>query len=262
MIHFFVAGAVIFGLYEFFGDKQTQSEQSQIYITIEEQKNIEAVLTKTKQRPPSEQELQSAIEELIDETIFYKEAIALGLDGDDIVVRRRLAQKLKFIIGDLGINEPSEEELSQFYEENKDKYKQDQSYIFNQIYFESLPKNPQAILQEIQTTENLATIGDTIDIPYGFKNAPSERVQQVFGSQFELALKEAPLNQWVGPVESAYGYHYIRLLERKEAIYPSMNDIRVKLTDDWRWEQQNKATANFLTEMRKKYNIVIEQDEG
>ncbi len=261
MIQFFSAGSIIFGLYHLFGDKEEQNK-NQIHITIGQQKNIEALLTRTKQRPPTKEELQNAVEENIDEIIFYKEAVAMGLDRDDDVVRRRLSQKLKFIIGDLNVNEPNEEQLVEFYENNKDKYKLDGNYMFNQIYFESLPKNPQAILQEIKKGENLKTIGDIIDIPYGFKNATSKRVQQTFGTQFDIALQEATLNEWVGPVESAYGYHFIRVLDRQDASYPPIDEILTKLTNDLRWQQQNEAKSNFLKEMRKKYTIVIEQDKG
>lgn len=261
MFHFFTAGAVIFGLYQFWGDKPQESKRNQIYITSEEQKNIEALLTKTKQRPPSKQELQNAIDELIDETIFYKEAINIGLDEDDVVVRRRLAQKLKFIIGDLSISEPTEDEISAFYAENKEKYKQDASYMFNQIYFENLPQNPKMILQEIHQKESAKRMGDVIDIPYGFKNAPATRIQQIFGVDFENALKEAELKQWFGPISSVYGYHYVNLLERKEAFYPSMDEIRTSLSDDWRWQQQNKAKITFINDMRKKYHIVVEPIE-
>lgn len=261
MMHFLIAGAFIFGLYYFFADKPAEQKENQIYVSIGDQQNIRSLLEKTKKRPLTEEEFKNAMKEHIDEKIFYKEALALGLDANDKVIEKRLSQKLKLIIGDVSVTEPTEEELQSFLDENKEKYKQNASYMFKHIYFEEMPENPQKTLKEIQQTENI-NLGDVIDMPKAFKNASSERVQRVFGADFEKSLSNVALNEWVGPVLSAYGYHYIKLIERQEPVEPSVKDIQSRLSEDWRFEQQTKAKLDFIKEMREKYDIIIEENEG
>ncbi len=268
LVQFFIAGAIIFGLYAVTGKGSAEPAQA-ITITAAEQKNLAALFTKTWRRPPTLAELNGLIEARVREELFYREALALGLDSGDVIVRRRLAQKIQFITDDLAAtSKPTEQDLKNFLDENKDKYAVSPMITFRQVYLSSDRRGPTlmedaaAVLAELERGADPAALGDVIELPPQMEKATTRSISRSFGREFANAISQVKPGSWSGPVKSGYGAHLVQVLARDEGRIPSLDEARAAVERDWREAQREKARAAYLDALKKKYEISIEQPPG
>ncbi len=268
LVQFFIAGAIIFGLYAV-SDKGSAEPAQAITITAAEQKNLAALFTKTWRRPPTLTELNGLIEARVREELFYREALALGLDSGDVIVRRRLAQKIQFITDDLAATrKPTEQDLKNFLDENKDKYAVSPMITFRQVYLSSDRRGPTliedaaAILAELQRGADPAALGDVIELPPQMEKATTRSISRTFGREFANAIDQAKPGSWSGPIKSGYGAHLVQVLSREDGRIPSLDEARAAVERDWREAQREKARAAYLDALKKKYEISVEQPSG
>ena len=138
LFHFLLLGAVIFAIYGFVTRHRTD-KPGEIVVTQGTVENLVTGFTRTWQRPPTEEELQGLVRDYIREEAAYREALALGLDRDDMIVRRRLRQKLEFLSDELASRtEPTDADLQSFLAAHQESFRLSRSFSFRQIYF-----NPQ-----------------------------------------------------------------------------------------------------------------------
>lgn len=264
IVQFFAAGAVIFGLYSLSGRPGAEPTDA-ITITKAEQENISALFQRTWRRPPSASELEALIEARIREELFYREALALGLDDGDVVVRRRLAQKIDFIVDDLAAGrDPSDEELTTFYRENKDRYAIEPLLTFQQVYLSADRRGPallddaRVILAQLQRGVDPAALGDAIILPRSMERASVREVERVFGEDFAKAIEKERPGEWSGPVRSTYGAHLVKLSDRQEGRLPTFDEARQKIERDWREHQRRSARETYAKALKDKYDVTIE----
>ena len=268
LVQFFIAGAIIFGLYAISGKGSEDSAQA-ITITTAEQDNLAALFTKTWRRPPTQKELKGLIEARVREELFYREALALGLDSDDVIVRRRMAQKIRFITDDLAtLREPTQQDLENFLEENKERYAVDPLVTFRQVYLSSDRRGPTlmqdaaAILAELNRGADPAALGDVIELPLQMDKATTRMIARTFGNDFAAAVSKAEPGKWTGPIRSGYGAHLVEILSREDARVPALEEARAAVERDWREAQREKARAAYVDALKQKYDIRIEQPTG
>ena len=172
---------------------------------------------------PTNDELARIINNLIDEEILYREALLLGLDQEDTIIKRRLAQKISFLKEESIPKIPSVNELKEYYENNKEKYFIESSFTFTHYYFSennnSFDRSQQAIkaLQENSTVKS-----DPFYLGKAFANEPLRNIETNFGKAFSKELMEANLNQWTGPFESTYGHHIVHLNSTNPGYIPEI----------------------------------------
>ena len=268
LVQFFIAGAIIFGLYAVSGKSSAKPAEA-ITITAAEQKNLAALFTKTWRRPPTLAELNGLIEARVREELFYREALALGLDSGDVIVRRRLAQKIQFITDDLAATrKPTEQDLKNFLDENKDKYAVSPMITFRQVYLSSDRRGPTlmedaaAILAELKRGADPAALGDVIELPPQMEKASTRSISRTFGREFANAIDQVKPGSWSGPIKSGYGAHLVHVLSREDGRIPSLDEARSAVERDWREAQREKARAAYLDALKKKYEISVEQPSG
>lgn len=268
LAQFFIAGAIIFGLYAVSGKGSEDSAQA-ITITTAEQDNLAALFTKTWRRPPTQKELQGLIEARVREELFYREALALGLDSDDVIVRRRMAQKIRFITDDLAtLREPTQQDLANFLEENKERYAVDPVVTFRQVYLSSDRRGPTlmqdaaAVLAELNRGADPAALGDVIELPLQMDKATTRMIARAFGNDFAASISQAEPGDWTGPVRSGYGAHLVQIISREDARVPALEEARAAVERDWREAQREKARAAYVDALKQKYEIRIEQPVG
>jgi hypothetical protein len=270
LLHFILLGAVIFVAYGFVSRHRTD-KPGEIVVTQGTLENIITGFTRTWQRPPTEEELRGQVRDYIREEAAYREALAMGLDRDDTIVRRRLRQKLEFLSDDLATRvEPTDADLQTFLQTHPDLFQSEPLFSFRQVYL-----NPQqhaanlsadearllAELQRIGPNADLSSLGDPFLLAPSFQNASLAEVKQVLGDQFASALAALPAGRWQGPVTSGYGAHFVFLSQRTERSLPALAAIRDQVRREWFDVKRNEATEKFYQSLLKRYTVKIEPPE-
>jgi parvulin-like peptidyl-prolyl isomerase len=223
---------------------------------------------RTWHRPPTETELQALVENHIRDEVYYREALAMGLERDDTVVRQRLRLKFEFITEDLlGRKEPSEESLARFYEENAERYREPDQVSFAQVYFSpsrrgaSAEEDAKRALDSISSASEQAIeeIGDPIslDSEYGHLSAPE--LKKRFGEAFAVAIQEQPIDTWSGPVSSGYGLHLVRVSERLAGGQPGLAEVRERVLRDYKYRERQEASEGLYQKLKGRYQIHVEE---
>jgi hypothetical protein len=261
LLHFLVIGGLIFALYALVSDP-VPAPVNTIVIGPEriEQlaKNFQAVW----RRPPSADELNSIIDEAVREEVYYREALALGLDTNDTIVRRRLRQKMEFLSdSSAALVEPAAGELEAYLLANAVKYRRSPLLAFEQIY---LGQNPgpehiadilKRLRSDPQTDPFSLAVSSLLPTQFGLSSAKT--VDGVFGQGFFTQLFELARGSWAGPVESAYGVHLARIDERMEARQPTLAEIRETVLRDWQAAKTQEIRELHYAKLRDNYTVEI-----
>ena len=268
LLHFLLIGAALFLLYGL-QDDDTVNDSNSIVISETDIDRLITLWEKKWQRLPTQQELDGMIESQIREEVLYREALAMGLDQGDTIVRRRLAQKVEFISADIATQvEPSEADLQSYLKAHPDKFGVPARISFQQIYFNADKRGENAQQDAKQLLDTLTQPGSAIDITaagdsfmFGQKHEDLTRhgVSRLFGKQFTDELFELQVDSWNGPVISGYGLHLVWLDAKSEAEPSALDDVRERVRNEWMSEQRKKMDAAFYAELRKRYEITVEQ---
>ena len=268
LLHFLLLGAALFGLYGLVS-RPGAREPEQIVVSRLQVESLHTAFARTWQRPPTERELAGLIDEYVKEEVLCREALALGLDRDDTVVRRRLRQKMEFIAADVAAaREPTEAELQAHFDAHAAEYRTEQRLSFTQVYFNAA-RPPEATVEAVDqalaaldaggATINLDEQGDPSLLERHFPDATTADVARTFGPAFAKALTEVETGKWVGPVSSAYGVHVVRVRERIDAGTPTLADVRDAVHRDWANAHRFDANEKLYASIRAKYGVTIER---
>jgi len=256
LAHFLVLGGLLFA-----GASALDAmSQPVVRITQGDVEQIAASWQAMTMNPPSEEEMKGLLRERIDEEILAREAHRLGLDEDDVVIRRRLAQKMSFISDDVAVVMPATEaDLLAFFEGRKDRFRLPERYTWRHVVFsaerpgDSERSAAEAALRSAPAGEDPA--GDPSLVPGTFSEASREAIVGEFGESFYQALASARESQWTGPVISPFGAHLIRLERRIPASEPSYDAVREQVREAWLSEERDKRNSEMREEIRRRYRI-------
>ena len=269
LIHFLVIGALIFVVFAVVNKEEIAVDGRKIIVSAGDIERLSVSWSKKWNRSPTEQELDSLIESYIREEVYYREALALGLDQDDTILRRRLMQKMEFLSNDLAdLSNPKETTLKQYFLANQGKYELPARISFTHIYF-SYDKHSNRILDDAEKV--LADIrasdtpvqgapekGNSFMLQYDFTLEAPFGVARLFGQGFAEQLFQLEPDSWQGPVESGYGLHLVRISEKIEARMPELASAIDKVRTDYMFEQRQKTNKAIYERFRQRYEIVIE----
>lgn len=262
LVHFLVAGVAIFALNEL-RDPPEPAGSHRIVVTVAAVERMAGLWQKTWGRPPSEAELQALVRDYIKEEIYYREALRLGLDVNDTVIRRRLRQKMEFLTNsDAETLTPDDASLQAFYEQNAEKYRKSPVYDFEQVYFsnENVARIARA-LQALRSGTDSQSLGDPISLPAAITGADESGIARTFGSAFYAGLQSLEPNAWSGPVTSGFGQHIVRINRKDPARQLTLNEARKTVENDWRAAQRTAALDAAFQQLRAGYEIEIETPE-
>lgn len=229
------------------------------------------------QRLPTQQELDGLLQGHIREEVMYREALLMGLDRDDAIIRRRLQQKLEFLTDDIAsLDEPSEEELQTFLSENPELFREQVRFSFEHIYFNVSERGASAMtdaestlvdLRQVHSTvsgENSTTVVDPTRLgdqllmsETRFLNTDEREIRRALGSQFLGGLKALPVGSWQGPIESGFGLHLLKISERIEGDLPSLTEIRNVVEREWASLKRTETNEAFYAAMRARYIVTL-----
>ena len=277
LLHFLMLGAAMFGTYQlvsgvgFFGTQLLE----EIVIT---EGHVDALILgfeRVWQRPPTEQELDGLVQAHIREEVMYREALAMGLDRDDTIIRQRLQQKLAFLTEDIAsLADPTEAELEAFLVTNQERFREQTRFSFEQVYFNVSERGSSAEadaelrlaeLSQSNTTGpgedsnpsiDTALLGDQLLLSQ-FNKAYEREILRAMGSRFLVGLQSLSVGSWQGPIESDFGLHLVKLSERIEGIVPPLDDIRGLVARDWMSAKREEANEASYTALRERYIVML-----
>ena len=266
LLHFLVIGAGLFFLFNQVGDPDVETN-NRIIITQADLDRLAAVWLRRMGRPPSAQEREQQLDHYIREQVLYREAKALGLDQDDVIVRRRLTQKMGYLFNDLSlISEPTEVELSSFLSKNPSNFSVPGKVSFNHIYLDpdsrgqgvyEDAKHLLTQLHDLVDVIDVASMGDRFLLPYDYSEVRKSDLTNLFGKSFATQLFTRPVGSWQGPLTSEYGVHLAYVKSRSEARLPPLAEIRERVFNEWLAAKQREANEAFYQSLRQRYEIVI-----
>lgn len=262
LVHFFLIGAALFVT---FAVVNAPTERPlEIVVTKERAAAIEARFERTWRRPPTESELEGLIDQWVQEELLYREGLALGLDRDDPVIRRRVAQKMGFVAEALSSDLPDDQELAAWLADNAENYREARRYTLRQVYFAPAGRGAPvdaSILgarAALRDGADWRDLGDRTLLPGEVDDVSETRLGALFGSSFVDALDDAPARTWIGPVESGYGRHLVYVESRTEGRLPPLEEIRQRVEQDYLQAQASRAEREFVAALRDRYEIRVE----
>ena len=267
-IHFIFLGAAIFLAYHFLSAR-ADNQPGKIVITQGDITSIMIGFSRTWQRPPTREELEGLIRDRVREEVYYREAIAMGLDRDDPIIRRRLQQKLQFVTDDVAaLAEPTDAELADYLKTHAACFGVDRKFTFSQVYLdpnrrrEQLAQDANELLIQLRQQGrdvDLSSLGDAFLLEHRFEAAPTTEITKQFGDKFAAKLADAPIGQWFGPVESGYGTHLVFVEERTEGRQPELAEVRDAVRREWTNARRLESNEKFFQNLLKHYEVVVEK---
>jgi len=265
-----ILGAAIYGAYGVFG---TPEEDFRDTIIMVDSNRIDSMIGEWERRwnrPPSRQEIDGLIQQYIKEAVLYRQAVAMGLNEDDPITRRRMAQKLEFLTSDLSaMQEPAEGELEQFFNDNPDPYREPDTISFSHIFFdpdareEATLVDAEATLAQLKEKgepgQEISQLGDRFMLQNYFASATEMDIRRQLGSGFSEVVMELEPGQWHGPILSGYGVHLVYVYDYFEAPAPIFEDVQARILEDWHTQQREQFNAEFLENLKNRYEIVIDE---
>jgi hypothetical protein len=270
LFHFLVLGAVIFAAHGFITRHRTD-KPGEIVVTQAALENIATGFTRTWQRPPTEDELQGLLRDYIRDEAAYREALALGLDRDDMIVRRRLRQKLEFVSDELAMRtEPSDAELQSFLEAHPGTFQTEPLFSFRQIFFnpqrhgENLHRDVARVLDALQRSGShvpQTALGDPFLLQQSFDDVTLPDLKKTFGEHFASAISSLPVASWQGPIDSGYGVHLVFIAQHMDSHLPTLAEVRAQVRREYLDAKRGEATDNFYKVLLSRYSVRIEPPE-
>ena len=268
LFHFLLLGAGLFIAYGMMSKPGSNSAPGKIVVTMGQVEHLAAGFAKTWQRPPTDAEIKGLVDDWVREEIAIREAIAMGLDKDDTVIRRRLRQKLEFVSDDIAaLTEPTDADLSAYLQTHPESFHVEPRFTFNQVYLDPakhgdhLARDAAQLLAKLQQAggkTDVSALGDSLMLENQFAAVPAGDVAKQFGEEFATALGGIKPGQWQGPIDSGYGLHLVWVSERTEGRQPELANVRDAVRREWANARRLEANATFYAELLKRYTVTLE----
>jgi len=263
LVHFLLLGAVLFAASSLLRDDDTPNDND-IVVTAGRIEHLAAMFARTWQRPPTRSELEGLINDYVREEAAYREGIAIGLDRDDTIIRRRVRQKFDFIAEDIeSLTEPSDDDLAAFLEANPDRFRIEPRLTFRHIYFDPERTSDAEVFDLLATLNDdpsmdASRLGDRTLLDLSYVDVSLDEVARFFGQQFALAIAEVEPNVWHGPILSGYGVHLVIIDAVVSGRLPDLDEVRNDVRREWDSARRVRAIENFYDSLLDKYEIAIE----
>jgi len=267
MLHFLLIGVALFAAYQW--KAPGDSDGRRIVVTQGVVDDLVAQHMAARGREPSDTELNHLIESYVRDEVLYREGVTLGLDRDDIVVKRRVRQKIELIVEEeTSTGTPTDADLSAYLAANQARFLQPANLTFEQVFLGPATSGP-AVVHAVALTRRAMrggadpeALGKPSLLPHRITQTPADLVARDFGPSFAAALEKAPVGEWMGPIESSFGAHYVRVSHRKAAVAPTLADVRGQVTREWENDRRQRARNDAYARMRRGYEVTIETKPG
>ena len=265
LVQFLMIGVVLFLINGALNHGTSQAGSShEITLTIDDLRQLQSTFAAQWQRAPSPEEMRGLVENRVRQEVLYREALMLGLDKDDIIIKRRLAQKMQFLAEDVaGTHGPTTAELKGWYEKNSDRFALPSRFSFRHLYFSPDGRGQRAhddamnalakIGEEAESSKTAAAMADRFMFQDYYADRTPEELEKEFGTKFASAIPKLKPRSWQGPVESGYGWHLVFVDSVVPGRIPVFEEVEPDVKTAWLADQKQQAWQKAYEQMRAKY---------
>ena len=270
LVHFIIAGFALFVVYALLHPERFAADNSRrIELSATDVGTVELAFIARWQRPPTPTELRGLLATEVRNEILSREAIALGLEKDDVIVKRRLAQKMEFLADDMsGLRDPTPAELRAWFDQHKSEFAPATRITFRHVFFSTDLRGAGAegaarkALTSASSRREAAPRGDPFMYQDYYAGQTEVQVAQVFGSDFAKPLFSAPTQRWSGPLASGLGWHIVRAEELSPGELPSYEVVEADVRERWMIEQRDAAKRAGFEAMLARYEVVLPSESA
>ncbi|MCC6763120.1 MAG: peptidyl-prolyl cis-trans isomerase [Deltaproteobacteria bacterium] len=263
LVHFVVLGAALFALHRAVAPPGATSA---IVVTTALQRGFQQEHLRRHGRLPTPEEQRALVDRYVDTEVMLREALALGLDRGDIIVRRRLVQKMEFLNQDREpLPPPTDADLAAFLARHAERYQLAARMTVAHVFVSTRlhPEDTEAVADELRARlaagDDAAGLGDPFLRGREFRAATEGELAGVFGPDLARRLQSAPVGEWVGPYRSSFGVHLVRIATREGGRPATVDEVRRELVRDWEEERRSEAARAALGALRARYDVRIEE---
>lgn len=269
LLHFLIAGALVLAASAIVGRLNKRAER--IVVSAADLQQLRETWASQWGRPADAAQMRGLVDDFVREEVLYREAIASGFDQHDTIVRRRLAQKVEFLAqGAAAAVEPSDANLKQFFEQHPERYLVPAKVAFSHVYFSDTRQG--AIAQAAATdalagltsgrtsAESARTLGDPFMLQSDYPPQTRDEVRSLFGADFAARLFAFQPEKWEGPIRSSYGAHLVRVSQATPGRTPALEEVRDRLTVDFKEQRVRAVTDAFYQKVRAKYRVDVDEE--
>jgi peptidyl-prolyl cis-trans isomerase C len=269
LVHFLLIGAVLFGVYGYTQAGRTAGASSkEIRLTVDELAQLVLLYQSQWRRQPTPEDLDRMVESKVQEEVLYREALAMGLEKDDEIVKRRMAQKMRFLAEDVATaREPSPAELRSWFDKHTAMFAQPPRLSFRHLYFSPDRRGARAYDDAANALAKLAgqpedtkladTHADRFMFQDYYRDRPPEYLGKEFGPQFAVAVEKLAPGSWQGPIESGFGWHLVFVDTVIPGRVPAFDEVEPDVKTAWLAEQKTQAWRKAYQAMRAKYTVLL-----
>ncbi|MEZ5502281.1 MAG: peptidylprolyl isomerase [Halioglobus sp.] len=269
LIHFLLLGAALFVAYGYLRPASAPEPSSrEIQLSVDDLEQLVMLFQSQWRREPTTGELGLLVEQKVQSEVLYREALALGLDKNDEIVRRRMAQKMQFLAEDVAAaQEPTSAELQAWYAQNTDKFAMPRRVSFRHLYFSPDQRGSHAREDAARLLAQLAGQPEVVTLPEGaadpfmfqeyYRDRATDYLGKEFGPQFAMAVEQLPTGFWQGPIQSGFGWHLVFVDNATPGRVPAFEEIEPDVKTAWLAQQKVLAWDKAYKEMRDKYTVLL-----
>lgn len=260
LVHFFVLGLAVFGLFYLFDDAPPATEKQTIVVSIDTANRLVSEFKTTWRRPPEPEELNRLIAHYVREEVYVREATALGLDRGDAIIRRRLQLKMEFLT-EAGAEavDPDDATLAAHMADHPERFARAPLLAFEQVFLDD--NMPEEIVLELKERLELGANHQVTSrpslLPPELSASPPQVIDSTFGTGFSQVLLGLPVGEWSGPVASSFGQHLVRVSDRRDGGPPPLAEVRSRVLQDWRTTFAADLREQRYEALRSRYEITV-----
>jgi peptidyl-prolyl cis-trans isomerase C len=268
LVQFLLIGVALFFASGAQNHRLDQGAKYDIALTTDDLRQLHNTFAAQWERQPSPEEMRGLVDQRIREEILYREALQLGLEKDDVIVRRRLAQKMQFLSEDVSAAyEPKTAELKVWYGKNNQRFSSPASITFGHLYFSPDRRGAkgrqaaQKVLAKITGQPEDSKTATGLADPFMFQNyyreRSAEQLAKEFGTGFSHAIFQLKPGSWQGPIESGYGWHLVWIESITPGRVPNFEEIESDVKSAWLADQKAQQWQKAYEKMRAKYQVSL-----
>ena len=267
LVHFVVVAALVFGAHAVWQARSARTD-STILVSASEIERMAALYTSEAGALPGEADMAAMLSDHVRDEALAREARRLGLDRNDTIITRRLAQKMSFVVSDLQEDpSPTEQNLRNWHAAHPDRFTQPATLTFSHVYFSPDVRGAKATTDAEVALARLnganpsdsATLGDPFMLQRQYGDIPFRELARQFGGAFAESLSTLPVSDdWQGPVASAYGVHLVQITKSAPAKLSPFEEVAPEIRKDWLEQTRRDANERAIQDIIGRYEVVIE----
>lgn len=264
LVHFVGIGLLLFFSNQMLNPQQPAINTGRIELTSDDVRQLAVVWAAKWQRPPTDQELHALVEEHIQEEVLYREALTLGLDQDDTIIKRRLAQKMEFLAEDLSnLPDPDADQLKKWFAANPGRFSEPARVSFEHLYFspdlrgKRAEQDASTAFAELKNDPQTPVDADAFVFERYYADRSADQIASVFGTSFAKSVTGMPTGAWQGPVRSGLGFHLVRVASSTPGRVPPFPEIEAQVRSEWVADQRQAAKQKTFAALRARYEIAV-----